>query len=63
MPFKIEKPFANANKPRTIRFTDELFEELEKAAKENKVSFNMLVLQCCQYALNNMQGKQDKVFD
>lgn len=56
MPFAIENPYAGANRPRTIRFTDELYEELEQTAKRHKVSFNMLVLQCCRYALDEMDG-------
>ena len=32
--FKIIKPFSNANIPRTIRFTEELFEELNKTAEK-----------------------------
>ena len=59
MPFKVENPYANSNKPRTIRFTDELYAELEKTAKENNISFNMLVLQCCRYALDNMQPEKN----
>lgn len=58
--FKIIKPFANANIPRTIRFTEDLFEELNRMAQENDVSFNMLVLQCCRYALDNMVQKDEK---
>ena len=58
--FKIIKPFANANIPRTIRFTEELFEELNKAAEENYISFNMLVLQCCRYALDSLPQKNEE---
>lgn len=53
--FKIYKPFSNANTPRTIRFTDELFEKLNKIAQENKISFNLLVLQCCDYAIEHLE--------
>jgi len=52
--FQIMKLFANANVPRTIRFTEELFEELNKTADEHDISFNMLVLQCCRYALDRL---------
>ena len=38
--FKIVNDFKNANTPMT---------------KENKISFNLLVLQCCQYALDNIE--------
>lgn len=58
--FKVENPYANPNRPRTIRFTDEIFEELDKTAKENKVSFNLLVLQCCRFALDNMNNEDKK---
>lgn len=45
----------NANVQKTIRFTEELHKKLRKIAKENNVSFNSLVLQCCEYAINNMK--------
>lgn len=56
--FEIETELKHANVPRTIRFTENLFEELNKLASENKISFNLLVLQCCKYALDHK--KQDK---
>lgn len=55
--FTIDNDFKNANTPRTIRFTEELFAELNKVAKENDISFNLLVLQCCRYALDNSNQK------
>ena len=53
--FEVENNFKNANIPRTIRFTEGLFEQLNAVASENDISFNLLVLQCCQYALDNMK--------
>ncbi len=53
--FKIDKELKNANVPRTIRFTESLFEELNKLASKNKISFNLLVLQCCKYALEHQE--------
>ena len=53
--FKIEKSSKSANSPRTIRFTDEMFERLNHIAKNQNISINSLVLQCCQYALDHMQ--------
>ena len=53
--FKIEKELKNANVPRTIRFTEGLFEELNALASKNKISFNLLVLQCCKYALEHQE--------
>ena len=53
--FQIENPFKGANIPRTVRFTDELFEKLNQVAQKNDMSFNLLVLQCCKYALDHME--------
>ncbi len=57
--FEIENKFKNANIPRTIRFTESLFEQLNKVASENDVSFNLLVLQCCKYAIDNMKDNEN----
>lgn len=56
--FKIIKLFSNANIPRTIRFTEELFDELNNVAQKNGISFNLLVLQCYRYALDQLQQEQ-----
>ena len=52
--FEIEKKYKSANVSRTIRFTEDIFERLNKTAYENEISFNLLVLQCCRSALDNM---------
>lgn len=49
--FVIKKP-ESSNK--TIRLPNTLIEEMEKIATKNDISFNQLVLQCCQFALNNL---------
>ncbi len=56
--FKIDNKFKSANISRTIRFTESLFEELNKTASENDISFNLLVLQCCQYALEHKENDE-----
>ena len=56
--FKIDNELKNANTPRTIRFTEPLFEKLNETAAENNISFNLLVLQCCKYALENMDNEK-----
>ena len=38
---------------RTIRFTEDLLNELNQIADQNSMSLSMLVLQCCKYALDN----------
>ena len=57
--FKIDKEFKSANISRTIRFTEPLFEKLNKTAVENNISFNLLVLQCCKYALDNQEKEKN----
>ncbi len=49
--FKIKKSLSS-NK--TIRMPDELINELQKIADLNDISFNQVVVQCCEYALENM---------
>lgn len=49
--FEIKKQ-TNSNK--TIRMPDSLIEELQTLADKNDISFNQLVVQCCEYALENM---------
>lgn len=57
--FKIEKSLSRANIPKTIRFTDELDAKLTKVANGEQISFNELVLRCCQYALSEYEGDID----
>ena len=57
--FRIDNEFKNANVPRTIRFTEKLFNQLNEYASANNVSFNYLVLQCCKYAMDNADNKKD----
>lgn len=51
--FKVNHPKEKSNISRTIRFTEELFSLLNKIADKEETSFNALVLQCCQYAIDN----------
>ena len=53
--FKVENEFKGANVPRTIRFTEKMFDDLNKIANKNEISFNLLVLQCCKYAIGNIE--------
>ncbi len=53
--FKIDNELKSANTPRTIRFTEPLFERLNETATKHNISFNLLVLQCCKYALDDME--------
>ena len=53
--FEIKK-MKSSNK--TIRMPNDLIQNLEKLAFENDISFNQLVIQCCEYALDNMEPNQ-----
>lgn len=55
--FSVDKRYAKANVQKTIRFTEQLFNDLNEIAIKENVSFNTLVLQCCHYALENMNNK------
>ncbi len=58
--FKVSGGFKNADKPMTIRFTEKLHFQLGKLAQDRGISFNTLVLQCCKYALENLDKEDDK---
>ncbi len=53
--FRLNDVMKSANVARTIRFTESLFEQLDRLAYKNDVSFNSLVLQCCKYALEHYE--------
>ena len=57
--FSIDKSLKRANVARTIRFTESLFELLNQYSYIFDISFNALVLQCCQYALEHCDKKVD----
>ncbi|MFI3230704.1 MAG: hypothetical protein R3Y29_04045 [bacterium] len=52
--FKINNEFKNANVSRTIRFPEELFIKLKDVSTKNNISLNLLILQCCIYAIKNI---------
>ena len=52
--FEIQKAFKNANIPSTVRFTEEIYAQLKELSDSTGVSFNTIILQCCQYALDNI---------
>ena len=56
--FKINNEFKSANISLTVRFTEPIFEKLNQIAAENDISFNLLVLQCCKYALDNLENPE-----
>ncbi len=52
MKFVIKKP---SSSNRTIRMPDTLIETLGKLASGQGISFNQLVVQCCEFALEHLQ--------
>lgn len=58
--FEIKKPTAS-NK--TIRMPDTLIEKLEQLAAQHDISFNQLVIQCCEYAMEHLRESEDKPQD
>lgn len=56
--FKVDKRYAKANVQKTIRFTEQLYNDLNNIATREDISFNTLILQCCSYALDNMNKKE-----
>ncbi len=58
--FKVDNDYRNANIPRTIRFTDKLFKQLNECAAANQISFNLLVLQCCKKAMDDIEESEYK---
>ena len=51
--YKVKKP-EHINK--TFRMPLDLVQKLEKLAQEKEVSLNNLVVQCCEYALDNIDS-------
>ena len=57
--FEIQKG-TGAIHVKTIRLPDELFRHLDQLAQDNGISMNALILQCCNYALCNMEKPEEE---
>ena len=55
--FKVQKP-EMVNK--TFRMPSTLVARLQKVAQEMDVSLNSLIIQCCEYALQNMKEDESE---
>ena len=51
MDFIIKRPTSSN---RTVRMPDELIEKLAQIAADKGISFNQLVIQCCEFALEHL---------
>ena len=56
--FSVDKKLSKSNIARTIRFTEDIFNDLQRISTSEEVSFNQLFLQCCRYALDNYEGNE-----
>lgn len=55
MKFKIKKQeYAN----RTFRLPVELLEQLNKLATDKDISLNQLIVQCCEFAIENIDNDE-----
>ncbi len=50
--FDIQK-FKNSTIQTSIRFPDDIYDEIKKVAEENDMSINNVVISCVKYALKN----------
>lgn len=57
MEFIIKKP---SSSNRTVRMPDDLIEKISKLAGERSISFNQVVIQCCEFALNHLDDTKKK---
>ncbi len=57
MDFIIKKPTSSN---RTIRMPDTLIEKISSIAAEQDISFNQVVIQCCEFAIENLPKKEKK---
>lgn len=55
--FKIQKGYDSESK--TFRLPTELIERLNVLATRNKLSLNQLVIQCLNYAVDNLENDSD----
>lgn len=56
MKFKVKK---QEYENRTFRIPKELLEQLNQLSSEKNISLNQLVVQCCEYAIENLDDESD----
>ncbi|MEY8393052.1 Arc family DNA-binding protein [Lachnospiraceae bacterium 45-W7] len=44
---------------KSLRLPKDLIEKVQSLANENQMSFNKVVIQCIEYALENVEGNTD----
>lgn len=56
--WKIQKGYESVSK--SFRLPVEMVEQLDKLAFENNISLNQLVIQCLNFAIENLDAKPDE---
>lgn len=56
--FKLKKEYTEYEY-KSLRLPKDLITEIHQLAKENEMSFNKVVIQCIEYALEHAEGKTD----
>ena len=56
MDFIIKKPTSSN---RTVRMPDDLIEKLSSISNNKGISFNQLVIQCCEFALEHISENSE----
>lgn len=57
--FKLEKDYSEYEY-KSLRLPKDLVQEVQDLANENNLSFNKVVIQCIQYALENMDSEEER---
>ena len=57
--FKVKKEYKEYEN-KSLRLPKDLIEKVQKLADENDISFNKVVIQCIEYALNNTEENIDQ---
>ncbi|MDR2560033.1 MAG: hypothetical protein LBC86_10920 [Oscillospiraceae bacterium] len=58
--FNINKNYKRTNISKPIRFNEELLDRMMEFKGKHDISFNSLVLQCCEYALDNYKEAENE---
>ena len=54
--FKLQEKADSSNK--TIRMPDPLIQQLDKLAAKSNLSFSAVIVQCCEFALKEMEADE-----
>lgn len=58
--FKLKKNYTEYEN-KSLRLPKDLIDKIQKLADENSMSFNRVVIQCVEYALDNMESDKEEV--